>query len=127
MAGGGWRQAGVIAAPALIALREGPKRLHEDHANAKAFAAALATGGEFDADPDAFATNIIMFALPAASPIDPAALLRDWRDAGVLANHLGRGRFRAVTHLDVSRDQVVRAARIMTAAAQERRKGAVHV
>ena len=33
--GGGMRQAGVLAAAGLIALEEGPKRLHEDHANAK--------------------------------------------------------------------------------------------
>jgi len=36
--GGGMRQCGVIAAPGLIALTEMPKRLHEDHVNAKAFA-----------------------------------------------------------------------------------------
>src|SRR5207249_10417558 len=40
--GGGMRQAGVLAAAGLIALEEGPKRLHEDHANAKFLAQGLA-------------------------------------------------------------------------------------
>ena len=41
--GGGMRQAGILAAAGLIALEEGPKRLHEDHANARLLAEALAT------------------------------------------------------------------------------------
>ncbi len=127
MAGGGMRQAGVIAAAALIALRDGPKRLHEDHANAKSFAAALASGGEFEVDPAAVTTNIIMFSLPQKSPIDPVALVVAWREAGVLANHVGYGRFRAVTHLDVTGEQVVRAAQIMAQTAAQQRKEAVHV
>jgi threonine aldolase len=127
MAGGGMRQAGVIAAAALIALREGPKRLHEDHANAKSFSNALASGGEFEVDLASVMTNIIMFALPQKSPIDPVALVAAWREAGVLASHVGNGRFRAVTHLDVTGEQVVRAAQTMTGTAMQQRKEAVHV
>ena len=40
--GGGMRQAGVLAAAGLMALEQGPKRLHEDHANARLLAEALA-------------------------------------------------------------------------------------
>jgi hypothetical protein len=36
--------------------------------------------------------------------------VRAWRDAGVLVNHVGAGRFRAVTHLDADRDDVLEAA-----------------
>ena len=36
--GGAWRQAGVIAAAGLVALEEGPKRLHEDHERARRLA-----------------------------------------------------------------------------------------
>jgi threonine aldolase len=126
MAGGGMRQAGVIAAAALIALREGPKRLHEDHANARALATALAESGEFDVDLPSVATNILVFDLPRGSTSDPAALVAAWRESGVLAHHLGHGRFRAVTHLDVSVAQVKRAADLMIAAAARQRKQAVH-
>jgi threonine aldolase len=127
MAGGGMRQAGVIAAAALIALREGPKRLHEDHTNAKAFATALAHSGEFDIDPASVATNIIVFGLHAGAGIDPAQLAVAWRDAGVRAHHIGGSRFRAVTHLDVSAEQVRRAADIVIGVTRDQRKGAVRV
>ena len=40
--GGGMRQAGILAAAGLIALEEGPKRLHEDHANARLIAERIA-------------------------------------------------------------------------------------
>src|SRR5580698_11615191 len=50
--GGGMRQAGVLAAAGLIALEQGPKRLHEDHANARLLAEALShmDGVEIDLD-----------------------------------------------------------------------------
>ena len=127
MAGGGMRQAGVIAAPALIALREGPKRLHEDHEKAMAFALALAYSGEFEIDPGDVDTNIVMFALHDGEGIDRPALAAAWREAGVLAHAIEGGRFRAVTHLDVSVEQVRRAADIIVGVTQSRRKGAVRV
>ena len=40
--GGAWRQAGVLAAAGLVALEEGPGRLHEDHARARRLAEGLA-------------------------------------------------------------------------------------
>jgi threonine aldolase len=127
MAGGGMRQAGVIAAAALIALREGPKRLHEDHANAKMFAQALAASGEFDLDPADVKTNIIPFGVRDAAHIDHAHLTGVWRDAGVLVSQIvGSGRFRAVTHLDVTAEQVGRAADIIITTTRAQRRGAVH-
>ncbi|MBV8172135.1 MAG: aminotransferase class I/II-fold pyridoxal phosphate-dependent enzyme [Candidatus Eremiobacteraeota bacterium] len=125
LAGGGMRQAGVIAAAALVALRDGPKRLHEDHANAKLLARALAQSGEFQIDPATVMTNIVMFSLPPGTPIDPASLAHAWREHGVLVHSIGRGRFRAVTHLDVSAADVERAAAIMVGVASKQRKQAV--
>ncbi len=46
--GGGMRQAGVLAAAGLIALEEMPKRLGEDHANARLLAEAVAECGGGD-------------------------------------------------------------------------------
>ena len=125
MAGGGMRQAGVIAAAALIALRDGPKRLHEDHSNAKELARALAESGHFQLDSASVHTNIVVFDLRGATDAEGAALAAAWREAGVLAHHIGAGRFRAVTHLDVTREQVRKAAEIIIDTTS-RRRGAVH-
>jgi threonine aldolase len=122
MVGGGMRQAGVIAAAALIALREGPRRLQDDHDNAKAFAGALMESGLFDVDLSNVQTNIISFGLKSAG-LDPDALLAAWREAGVQVNSLGGGRFRAVTHLDVSREHVLAAAARMIEAGRKQQGG----
>jgi threonine aldolase len=107
MVGGGMRQAGVLAAAALIALEDGPKRLPEDHANARTFAQALASSGKFDCDADGVDTNIVLFGTRRASS---AGLHKRWLDAGVAVNDVGEGRFRAVTYLDVTREDVLEAA-----------------
>ncbi|HEY5095611.1 MAG TPA: low-specificity L-threonine aldolase [Candidatus Eremiobacteraceae bacterium] len=107
MVGGGMRQVGVLAAAALVALEDGPKRLHEDHANARSFAESLASSGKFDCDPASVQTNIVLFAPRGASL---PGLHAAWRAAGVAVNDVGGGRFRAVTHLDVSRADVLEAA-----------------
>src|SRR5881392_2237485 len=61
MLGGGMRQAGVLAAAGLIALEESPKRLDEDHANAKLLAEGLAALPGVKIDPEKVVTNIVIF------------------------------------------------------------------
>ena len=63
--GGGMRQAGVLAAAGLIALEEGPKRLAEDHANARLLAEALTHTEGVEIDLDSVETNIVIFRLAA--------------------------------------------------------------
>ncbi|MGO9080063.1 MAG: GntG family PLP-dependent aldolase [Streptosporangiaceae bacterium] len=58
--GAAWRQAGVLAAAGLIALQDGPKRLHEDHENARLLAEGLAELVPGSIDPAAVPTNIIL-------------------------------------------------------------------
>lgn len=111
MVGGGMRQVGVLAAAALVALEDGPKRLHEDHANARAFAEALASSGKVECDPSGVQTNIVLFSVRGASR---PGLHEVWRAAGVAVNDVGGGRFRAVTHLDVTRADVLEAADRLT-------------
>ncbi|MDQ2818595.1 MAG: low-specificity L-threonine aldolase [Candidatus Eremiobacteraeota bacterium] len=115
MAGGGMRQAGVLAAAALIALREGPRRLNVDHENARVLGSALRASEAFEADPESVQTNIVVFA-PRSSKLEADRMLSKWRAAGVLVNSVGQGRFRAVTHLDVTRDDVLEAAQRLAAA-----------
>src|SRR5689334_13700778 len=85
--GGGMRQAGVLAAAGLIALEEGPKRLHEDHANARFLADELAKSPAIDLDPASVQTNIVIFRL--RRPNSAEGLVRALKERGVLAGSVG--------------------------------------
>jgi len=97
--GGGMRQAGILAAAGLYALDHHVERLAVDHANAKRFAAGLAALGI--AVRPAPETNMVMFDVE-----DAAAFARGLRERAVRINMTAPGRFRAVTHLDVSEADV---------------------
>jgi threonine aldolase len=95
MFGGGMRQAGFLAAAGIYALEHHVERLAEDHANARFLAEGLRKLGLAVAgDPE---TNMVMFDFE-----DTLALVRATRARHLLINPTGPGRFRAVTHLDVS-------------------------
>jgi threonine aldolase len=110
--GGGMRQAGVLAAAGLIALEEGPKRLHEDHANARLLAEALAAIDRVQINLKAVETNIVIFRLTGGQKA--AELSARLKARGVLANAVGPDAMRLVTHLDVDRDACVAAAEAIT-------------
>jgi threonine aldolase len=110
LVGGGMRQAGILAAAGLIALRDGPTgmidRLADDHANARRLAEELA--------PLAGVTGAGGIAQPAPGPLDPGrvrtnfvlfrverdrrAFIRALRSSGVLMDEYPHGQIRAVTH-----------------------------
>ena len=103
MLGGGMRQAGIIAAGALFALRNHRARLAEDHANAKLLASGLARINGLDANPNEVETNMVRFrvrTMPAEQ------LVERLRARGVLVLPLGRDAIRAVTNLMVSADDI---------------------
>jgi threonine aldolase len=110
--GGGMRQAGVLAAAGLIALEEGPKRLHEDHANARLLAEALAHMEGVSIDLESVETNIVIFRLGAGS--GAPELARRLRERGVLTNAGGPDALRLVTHRDVSRKDCIDAAEALS-------------
>ncbi len=58
-------------------------------------------------------TNIVVFHLPAAVPVDAPTLSARARERGVLLNAMGARTMRAVTHLDVSRAQCESAAQVL--------------
>jgi threonine aldolase len=99
--GGGLRQAGVLAAPGLIALEDMTLRLHEDHANARYLAERLAALPGVRVDLDAVQINLVWFELP--SSLDVPALMQRLEAAGVKANPPEDGRMRLVTHWQVDR------------------------
>ena len=112
MLGGGMRQAGVLAAAGLIALEEGPKRLHIDHANAKFLAQDLAQIPGIKIDAAKVATNILFFDVAGTgkTALEISKLLAA---QGVLANASDTTNIRMVTHLDVDRAGCERAMRVL--------------
>jgi threonine aldolase len=98
--GGAWRQAGVVAAAGLVALGEGPGRLHEDHANARRLAEGIAEVAPEAIDLDEVETNIV-FVDTLAVGLGPWEARDRLRDQGVLATVVA-GRVRMLTHLDVT-------------------------
>lgn len=106
--GGGMRQAGVIAAPGLIALTEMTARLAEDHAHARRLAEGLADIRGLAVDPAAVETNIVIVDV-AGTGLGADVILARLRGAGVLATGFGGSLVRFVTHLDVGRDDIERA------------------
>jgi len=106
--GGGMRQAGILAAAGLIALEEGPLRLHEDHANARLLADAIATCEGVDIDLPSVQTNIVFFTLKNGG--DAPALVAALKSEGILCSAIGPHAVRLVTHSDVSREQCERCA-----------------
>jgi threonine aldolase len=105
--GAAWRQAGIMAAAGLIALEEGPKRLHEDHANARLLAEGVAEILPGSVDPASVQTNIVFAAVDGTgrSAIEWAALLAA---EGVLVT-TGAGRVRMLTHVNIATNDIAAA------------------
>jgi threonine aldolase len=101
---GAWRQAGVIAAAAMVALEEGPKRLHEDHANARRLAEGVAEAVPGALKLEDVETNIV-FADPSPLGMTAAEAADRLRDEGLLATIVA-GRVRMLTHVDVSANDI---------------------
>lgn len=110
MLGGGMRQAGVLAAAGLIALEEMPKRLHEDHANARLLASRMADVKQVEIDSETVQTNIVIFKVKGVCDVAP--ILSAMKLRGVLAGSAATDQIRFVTHNDVDRTACERAAQI---------------
>lgn len=108
MFGGGMRQGGIVAAGALYALENHVERLADDHANARKLAGALSQMPGLSIDLKSVETNILF------CDVDPklgsgGEFADRLKDAGVWVIATGPQRIRAVTHLDVSSEDVDRA------------------
>jgi threonine aldolase len=112
MFGGAMRQTGHYAAAALYALDHHRQRLADDHRHARALAEALALSPAVRCDLATVQTNIVVFTLAPGAP-DAADLVAQARGRGVLLNAFGPRTVRAVTHLDVSGEDVRRAATLL--------------
>ncbi|MEA2621284.1 MAG: hypothetical protein QOH61_194 [Chloroflexota bacterium] len=115
--GGGMRQAGVLAAPGLIALRDGPagmiERLAEDHANARRLAEGLAAlPGISGLDPERARTNFVLFRVEGREGRPQLDLRQAFLDElardGVLMVAYPNRQIRAVTHYGIEAEDLDR-------------------
>jgi threonine aldolase len=109
--GGGMRQAGVIAAPGIVALTEMVDRLAEDHRHARVLAEGIARLPGVTLDLATVQTNIVVFRLAGAAEAE--ALQAAAAAAGLLLSDFGGGRLRMVTHYGITQDDCVRAVEII--------------
>jgi threonine aldolase len=119
MLGGAMRQVGLFAAAGLYALDHNMSRLADDHAKARFLAERIATSPRIIVELATVQTNILVFHLSSDAPDAPTVVARA-RERGLLIFAFGPRTIRAVTHLDVSREQCGRAADILLEAVGHR-------
>lgn len=108
--GGGMRQMGFLAAAGLYALKNNIDRLKEDHEKAKILASSISKFNNASIDLSIVQTNIVMFSVKNISVED---FLSKCHEKGLLLSTGKVGVIRAVTHLDVSFDEISKAAEII--------------
>jgi threonine aldolase len=110
--GGGMRQAGVIAAPGIVALEKMVERLREDHENAKFLAEKMAKLNGIKLNMENVQTNMVSFELDPTKVTDEV-FLKGLKDNGVLALAQSKNKIRFVTHYGIRREHVEKAAAII--------------
>ena len=119
--GGGWRQAGMMAAAAIMAIESMPERLPEDHARAQRLAVALADRFPGSIDPRSVRTNIIC----ARADRLPADFLTMLEGRGIRAGTIDADTVRLCTHKDIDDadiDHTIAAFDVLAADAVESRR-----
>jgi threonine aldolase len=112
MLGGAMRQSGILAAAGLWALDNNLARLAEDHANARLLAERLAGLRGVSLDLKTVQSNIMIFRMEEGAP-DAVAIVARAQEMGVLVSAFGPRTVRAVTHLNVGREQCRQAADLL--------------
>lgn len=103
--GGGMRQAGVIAAAGLVALRETPPLIEQDHVNARMLADGMAEIPGLMIKPEAVETNLVFFRYEEGS-LDPGRFVGELAERQVLIGGARKGVSRACTHHQISAEDV---------------------
>lgn len=117
--GGGMRQAGILAAGALYALEHHVERLAEDHEKAQRLADAVRDTPGLELATDEVDTNIVIFQVTDEN-LDAHAVVAHLKEQDVHMFAIGPQSVRAVTHLDVSFDQIEQACAAIKASAADR-------
>lgn len=103
--GGGMRQAGILAAAGIVALDEMVDRLADDHANARKLAEGLSAIDGLLVDLEHIKSNIVFFTITRAD-LTPQELTGRLKAEGVLVGPKAPDQIRAVTHYQVSSDDI---------------------
>ena len=103
--GGGMRQAGFLAAAGIYALDNHVERLAQDHENAKTLAVGLSGINGLEINPDEVETNIVIFRV-VKEGLTARALVNELAESGVLTIDFGPDLVRAVTHLNVDKQNI---------------------
>lgn len=111
--GGGMRQAGILAAACIFALDNNIDRLKEDHENARLLASELKNLAGIFIDMKQVQTNMVMIHIRHPK-YNSETLSQALLSEGLAANAVDSERIRAVTHLNVSKDQILLAVEIFT-------------
>jgi len=108
--GGGTRQLGILAAAGLYALKNNISRLVDDHLNASLLAEEIANMPQFEIDPAQVETNIIIF---KHNKKTPAEVISECEIKGLRFSPGPIGTVRAITHLDVAKENIIEAVKIL--------------
>ena len=103
--GGGMRQAGIIAAPGIVALERMIDRLEEDHRNARHLAEGIAKIEGIQIDLSCVQTNIVCFDISGLGASDDL-FLSTLKQKGILALTVAKNKVRMVTHKGVEKEHV---------------------
>ena len=112
MFGGAMRQVGLFAAAGLYALDHNIERLADDHENARLIARRVSRSPKVTLDLAAVQTNILVFGL-TPDGLDAPTVVTRAKERGVLIFAFGPRTIRAVTHLDLTRQNCERAAEVL--------------
>ena len=110
--GGGMRQAGIIAAPGIIALETMVDRLKDDHNNAKHLAKQISTIPGISIDQNLVQTNIVMFSITNLGITDEKFISKLEKE-NILALTLGKNKVRMVTHRGIKKEHIEKTVNII--------------
>ncbi len=106
--GGGMRQAGVIAAPGIIALEKMIDRLEDDHRNARLLAEGLIKMEGIKVDMKTVQTNMVIFDIDSLG-VRADIFVKKMKGHGVLAGNISKTRIRMVTHRGIEKEDIEKA------------------
>lgn len=115
--GGAMRQVGILAAAGLYALKHNVERLADDHANARRLAESVNRIEGFSVDLTGAQTNIIMIDVTETGVSEETVRI-SLADKGVQVHTFGTGFLRAVTHLNISAEEIEKALEVFTEVAE---------
>lgn len=106
MMGGGWRQAGVIAAMGIYALKNNIQRLEQDHQNAKKLSGFINESKQFDLI-NKVETNIVLFSLKSKDVTKTKKFINYMKEKEILISSIdSRITLRVVTHIGITDNDV---------------------